>query len=122
MARPLTNLEQNVAKLEAASADLREATREAHEAIQTLRLLKRDITRLLETDAPKLVETAINEKVRTGLEEYADTVNNAMRDAVAHVGRTFDELARLYVGDERNPDEYLPTLAERRRAKLKEGT
>jgi hypothetical protein len=113
---PLARLEERIAKLEAASTSIREATREAHEAIQTLRLLKRDIAGLLETDAPKLVETAIDEKVRTGLEEYRSTVNKAMRDSVAHVGRTFDELARLYVGDERNPDEYLPTLAERRRS------
>jgi hypothetical protein len=120
----LAQLEERIAKLEAAAADIREATREAHEAIGTLRLLKKDVAglvdevrRLHDVDGPKLFNDMATEQIRVTLDAYRTQIREAQDSAVEKVGRTFDELARIYLEGSggKHRDIPLPTLAERAR-------
>lgn len=94
----MRELEENIAKLEAANEETRAATREAHEAIKTSKLVLKELKEerdRWEIGIRDLVDIAIMEQVRLGLESF----NGQMKDFTFHahdkVIAEFDKLKNL---------------------------
>jgi predicted transcriptional regulator len=103
MSDGLRNLDAKIAKIEQATEAMREATRDGHEMIQTLKLLKRELSELLDqidVAAKKRVDDYLEEAVAAGLDDYSETIQNAMRAAVSHVEKEFDKLGKLFMGED----------------------
>lgn len=82
-------------------AQLREATREAHEALKDLRTERRAIEQLIagvEGRVRRAVADLIEAQVAEQIAALGKVTEKAMRDSVAKVGREFDRLAAIYVG------------------------
>lgn len=100
-------------------ADLRAATREAHETIQSLRsVIKegREVVALIEDAGRQTVEDRIDHQVAAGLARYGDSITTAIDNAQAAVDKRFDTLADILLGEtkaERRKGETLTDLAQR---------
>jgi len=95
MAEGIANLEAVIARLEQATADARAATREAHEATQAWRQAEKDARRVLaevQAASKKRVDDLIGEAIAEGLAGYADTIQQATKQAHDHVQDQFDKL------------------------------
>ncbi len=109
----LAKLEETIAKLERAAEDCRAVTREAHEATKELRRAEKAVRDLLGTEIRDLVDAAIAEQIRVGLEGYAGEIRKATDAAIDRVGRTFEELARIYLVGKRG-EKSIPELVDAR--------
>lgn len=97
-------LDQRIQRAEAAAATLREATREAHEAMQGLRALKREVIRDFDVRVAALsgaTERTIHDTVEAGLDRYKATLDKAIVSATQAVYDRFDLLATIMLGEER---------------------
>jgi hypothetical protein len=114
LSSPLTNLEERIAKLEAAGEEVRAATREAHEATKALRQAGKEVRDLLAVEPTKAVADVIEEAVKVGLDGFADSIGKARDDAIARTHRSFDELAGILLGYERrDEDSIIEAFAKR---------
>lgn len=94
----IEELERNIARLEKAQEETRAVVREAHEAIQTIRLLLSDIQAVRDSFAlgiKKEVDEALARQVKAGLDKYGDTIKNATTEAHQHVIDEFGKLTNL---------------------------
>lgn len=99
-------------------AELREATRQAHEVLGDLRRERRAVEQFAATvraDVEAAVRARIEAEVERQVGELAEVTKRAMRESVAKVEREFDRLARIFTGRE-NPDR--PDLEEVIRARV----
>lgn len=102
-------------------AVLREATRQAHEALKDLRTERRAVEQLvagIEGRVQRAVADLIEAQVAEQVAALAKVTDKAMRDSVAKVERSFDRLERILTGQD---DDGQPTLEEQIRAKLEAG-
>jgi len=96
-------------------AALREATREAHEALKDLRTERRAVEQLvagIEGRVQRAVADLIEAQVAEQVAALGKVTEKAMADSVAKVGREFDRLAAIYLG---HGDEDRGTLEEQTR-------
>ncbi len=119
MSAALDRLEEKIAELERAADGVRSATREAHEATKELRLVLKEVRAVLKTGAHDLVKAGIEEAVGVGLKAYADEIAQAQRRAVDHVGKTFEELGRVYLEGKGDGNATIPELVEKRLRRLR---
>ena len=80
------------------AAELRAATREAHEAMQDMRILLeecRAITVEMATIVKVEIDGWISDQVKAGLADYNDTMLGAIDDATEAVYNRFDVLVRI---------------------------
>ena len=82
-----------------AAADLRAATREAHEALRDLNLAVKE-AKELRSKLPGTAEAQIEKAVSTGLNEYAGTLTRAIETAETAIFRRFGKLEAILLGDE----------------------
>ena len=116
----LANLDERIAKLEAAAERITERTREANSAIKELRQLKRDIEQLLGNDARALVDRAIGDQVSEGLTVMADEIVVAREKAVAAITGEFNTLAEIYTSSAEKDVEHIAVEAHRARDRRRE--
>lgn len=91
-----------------AVTDLKEATREAHEAIKDLRALLKDChsaRQAMESTRDELLSLShevfdqrMNEQVEDGLNTYRQTLDKALEDSTDAVFARFDRLFRVMMG------------------------
>lgn len=112
---PLAQLEERIEKLEAAAADIREATREAHSATKELRRARKEVEALLGADLRKVVDDAIGEQVKAGLEAYKQDIVAGRQQAVETIRREFDQLADAFIKGAGRSSEHLMLTAHRAR-------
>src|SRR3954447_18789973 len=94
----IEDLEKSIARLETANEDTRAVVREAHEAIQTMRQLLKDLHEVREScsqGVKKEVDEALERQVKMGLEEYQTTIETATHEAHQHVIDEFDKLHNI---------------------------
>lgn len=118
MGGELARLDEKVAALEAAAADCRAATREAHEAIKALKQQEKQIRDLLDDEIDSRVAALISSCVKTGLDQYGETIRKAQDEAFDRVCAAFEELGAIYVAGHKN-ELSLPELAEKRLAAIR---
>lgn len=83
---------------------LKEATREAHEAIKDLRQVikeARQVDAHLAEKAYAALETGVAEIVAAGLDEYKVTISKAIDTSTEAVFRRFDTIADLLMGEDK---------------------
>lgn len=80
-----------------AAQDLREAVREAHEALQDLKAERRAVQQLLD-GIPAKVDARIERQVTEGLEALGRETRKAIDAATEKVTAEFDNLADLLMG------------------------
>jgi hypothetical protein len=113
---PLANIEERLAKLEAAAERAEQATRDANAATKAMRQTEKDVRHLLATEARKVVDEAIDAAVKEGLAGYADTVRKASHDLYAKVATECERLMNVYMtGDERGKGEHIADLVRGKR-------
>lgn len=124
MAEGIANLEAVIERLEAATADARLATREAHEATKAYRQARREAAATVEeirAAAESRVDDLLGVAVAKGLEKYTGTIRTATEQAHDHVQKQFERLTNVCLyGNEAGKgvnlfDEMRDTLAEYRR-------
>lgn len=126
MTAPLKHLEENVKKLEEAAADIRLATREAHEQAQELKQLKKEVRSLIDetTDMlstmPGQIQAAYMEhmaaQVAEGLASYKGSIRDAIDKACEEVQKTFVHLTNtMMYGDPEGKGKLLLETWEERR-------
>lgn len=87
------------------AADLRAAIREAHEAMQGLRDLLREVRALrdeVEETAGKVFTSRMEEQVVAGLTAYRESIDKAIEDATAAVFNRFDTIADTMLGESKS--------------------
>ena len=80
---------------------LRQATRQAHEALKDLRTERRAVEQLvagIEGRVQRAVAVLIETQVAAQVAALGKVTEKAMDDSVAKVGREFDRLAAIYLG------------------------
>lgn len=83
---------------------LKQATREAHEALRDLHRIQRDIDRKrteLEDAVTKSIESRINAAVKTGLEEYDASLKEAIKTGTQATYDRFDLIAAICMGEDK---------------------
>jgi len=96
-------------------AALRQATREAHEALKDLRAERRAVEQLvagIEGRVQRAVTDLMKAQVAEQVATLGEATRRAMDESVAKVGREFDRLAAIYLG---HGDEDRGTLDEQTR-------
>lgn len=94
----LGELERNVKKLEQANEDMKQEIREAHETIQTARLVIKELRDEHDRWAAgikKEVDEAVARQVKAGLEEFHNSIKQATREAHAHVIKEFEKITNI---------------------------
>lgn len=97
-------------------AALKEATREAHEALKDLRTEHRAVRQMLdgiEGRTRRAVETLMEEALKRELAALGTSTDMAMRKSVAKVTREFDRLEAILLGKEHPGRASIPELIER---------
>jgi hypothetical protein len=84
--------------------DLRQATREAHEAMKDMKLLMRDVRVVIAelheaagTDVRDLLDSA----VKAGMQAHKDAIGDAIEEGTKMVFRRFAELGEAMLGEDR---------------------
>lgn len=98
MSTKLRPLEENIARLEAANEETRAVVREAHEAIQSAKLVLRDLRAEREQLAADIrggFDAAIGQQVSDGLASFTETIKRQTEAAHDHVIRQFDRLYNI---------------------------
>lgn len=94
----LRTIEENIARLEAANDDTRAIIREAHEAIQTTKLLLTELRaehdRVL-SDIREHFDAAIEKQVSAGLAGFMEEIRRQTDAAHDRVTKQFDRLSNL---------------------------
>ena len=83
---------------------LKEATREAHEALQDLRAVVKEakaIKGTLRDEAIEALANGVRDIVAAGLGSYAKMITGAIDDAVDRVNKRFDTLADVLMGEDK---------------------
>lgn len=99
---------------------LKEATREAHEAIQSLRdVIKeaRAVKSEIEVLAIDIFDKKIHAQVRVGLEDYRNSIDTAIENATAAVYDRFNKITDILLGETKKSKargDSLQQLAEKR--------
>lgn len=97
-------------------AALREATREAHEALKDLRLatrVARDVIAEVKAVAGEQVDERIREALAKGLEELSTSVKAACDESTDRVFARFDTITATLLGeDKRTRRQGKPSIAE----------
>lgn len=91
----MSQLQETIEKLNAAIAECRQVTSEAHAATKDLRKAERDARALIDRLVDERVEALVNESVAKGLAEYSDSLRKHTDEAHAQVIASFDELTSL---------------------------
>ena len=91
----LGNLDERIAKLEAAAEDIKRATRDAHAATKDLVHATKEARALMTTLLQDEVDQRISDAVKEGLEQYRDTLAKATDDGYAHVIAEFEKVTNL---------------------------
>ncbi|HET7325995.1 MAG TPA: hypothetical protein VFJ14_01780 [Nocardioidaceae bacterium] len=94
----LRTIEENIARLEAANEDTRAIIREAHETIQTAKLVLGELRAERErvtADIRAGFDAAIEQQVSAGLAEYAETIEAQTAAAHDSVVKNFDRIQNL---------------------------
>lgn len=95
----LTDLEENIARLERATEDARQATREAHEAVADLRRAEKAVRDLLDQKLlAQLVDEGMAEAIHDGLELLGANFKQASEGVYAKVNEQVDLLVNLSLG------------------------
>lgn len=82
--------------------DLRQATREAHEAMQGMRDLIREVkavTAEARTVADEVFSERMSAQVEAGLASYRESINTAIENATQAVYARFDTITDLMLGE-----------------------
>lgn len=115
-----TDPEGFLAQLDRRVAAVKEATREANEAIQGLREIMREAKRYkkdIEEATQKAVDERVSEAVAIGLEAFNEALGKAIDGATEKTYARFDELTALLLGEtksqRRRLGESLPEMIER---------
>lgn len=120
----MTVLEQNIARLEQATADAREATREAHAALKDLRAERAAIDRLLSRQAKDMVDEALGALVKEHLDRIGPELVEHSHAIYERVGQQVDKLIDLSLGKEfalgRGREDIRPKLAAKLREWIRE--
>lgn len=93
-----------IAKFEAAEEILRGVTRTAHEATKDLRLAIREGRALVDeihAAAQVAVDARLEPIVTAEVTKLGEATEAAMREAVDKVGREFDKLEAMYLGEDK---------------------
>lgn len=89
----LGDLEQVIARLESATAEAREVTRELHSAIKAARGVEKGLTDAaakVEADVPRLVDETIGKAIEDGLAQYATELRGAIARSTDMIRKTFE--------------------------------
>lgn len=84
---------------------LRQATREAHEAMKDMKALMRDCRVLIaevETVAAKQVDRRIREAIEYGLAVHMTAIQDAIGDSEKMIYERFGKIADILLGEDRN--------------------
>ena len=110
----LTDLEENINRLQAATDAAREATREAHEATADLRRAEKAIRDLLdEKHLAEAVDTAMAAAIRDGLESLSAKFKEAADGTYDRVMKQVDRSVNLCLGRaDKNGKDLRPALAK----------
>lgn len=96
--------------------ELRAATREAHEAMQGLRDVMRELRTLkgeVEEAAGRVFAERMEEQVAAGLEHYHSRISQAIEDTTEAVDRRFQTIADILLGEEKSQKRKgMETIAE----------
>lgn len=109
----MRELEENIAKLEAANEETRAATREAHEAIKTAKLVLAELHAAREAlgdDVKKLVYDEVAEHIKKGLEDFNTTVVAKVDEMYEHIEGEHRKLHNILIyGNEKGKGESIIT-------------
>lgn len=86
-------------------ARLKEATREAHEAMKDLNMMiqmAKATTKELNTAVSEALENGIGKQVKEGLDQYAESLNAAIDGATQAVYKRFDQIADILLGEDKS--------------------
>lgn len=108
-------------KSKKAEESLREATREAHEAIKDLRFLIQQSQGVI-VDIHNAAQVGVDERItpilKSEIAKLGDATKSAMREAVEKVGEEFQRLEDILLGQDkqskRQGKSTIPELIERR--------
>lgn len=79
---------------------LQQATRAAHEAVQELKDLRRELKQLRDS-IPSTVQDLLAEAVSQGLSDYDKSLRDAIEQGTQAVFRRFDTIADILLGEDR---------------------
>jgi hypothetical protein len=85
-------------------AALKEATREAHEAMKDLNMLiqlAKATVKELNAAVSEALEEGIGKQVQEGLDAYKDSLGNAIDTATESIYKRFDMIADLLLGEDK---------------------
>lgn len=103
-------------------AELREATREAHEAMSDMKRLMKEVREVigeLRAAAHVEVDEMITEEVRKGLDAYKAVLDKAIETATESVYARFDKIGDLILGeDSLTKKKGLPSIEDMVRGKV----
>lgn len=94
----IEDLQKNLDRLEKAQAETREVVREAHEAIQTMRQLLKDLREVREAfshGVKKEVDDALLRQVTAGLAEFNTSLERVTESSRDHVVTEFEKLKNI---------------------------
>lgn len=94
------SFEDNIARLEQATTEVREVVAEAHAVLKDMRSERREIERLLGTHAAQLVENRLNGLVKEGMDELGRMLRETSDGIYEKVGQQVDKLINLALGPE----------------------
>lgn len=94
----LLTLEENIARLEKATEEARQATREAHAARKDLLRVQKEVEALLGPEVAEQVSRSVNDALRDELRQVLDAAVKASHDTYARVLNQVDLLINLALG------------------------
>lgn len=112
-------MEENIKRLEDATARAREATSEANSATKAARQAERDLRHfiseakiILDEESDRIVRKVLEDAAEKGITQLNEDIGEQMDRAVARVNGEFDKLAALLMGID-SPGDDLETLVRR---------
>jgi Lon protease-like protein len=113
-----------IADAERAGAELKEAVRQAHEAIRDLKSLMKEWKALqaeIPKEARKEFDALVNTVVVQGLADYRESLQAAIKRADAAVERRFDKLTSIMLGEDQRSGKTIEEYAwEIRKRKVRD--
>jgi regulator of replication initiation timing len=125
MSDKIIPLEERIAKFESLLEEMKEATRECHETLKSIKLERKEIENLLASrELRSMVNDKVSEAVKAELDAVGPQIRKLTEDLYDRVGTEVDKLIDICLGKEfsvsKGREDLRPELAVKLREWLRE--